>query len=95
MAWYPIIETGGVPLTGFKLYSVYDGESPVLQFDGSDRPEILTATVSSLLLNQEYAFYVTGLNPLEGEESDHVSYWAAGRPTAVGEITEILPSRTG
>jgi hypothetical protein len=22
IAWYPILETGGVPLTGFKLYSV-------------------------------------------------------------------------
>jgi hypothetical protein len=24
LAWYPLIETGGVPATGFKLYSIDD-----------------------------------------------------------------------
>jgi hypothetical protein len=38
---------------------------------------------------------VTGLNPLEGEPSELASYWAAGRPKAVGTISEIIGSRTG
>jgi hypothetical protein len=40
-------------------------------------------------LDQEYSFYVTGLNPLEGEPR------AAGRPDAVGQISEKPDSRTG
>ena len=36
LAWYPLIETGGVPITGFKLYSVDESNTIVLEFDGSD-----------------------------------------------------------
>lgn len=67
----------------------------VVEFDGSDHPEILSFSVGDLKLNKQYRFYVTGLNPLEGPASEIVSYRAAGRPSAVGAITEIAESRTG
>lgn len=95
LAWYPLTETGGVPATGFKLYSIDEDEVTTLEFDGTDLPEILTTVVTDLALDKDYTFYITGLNPMEGEPSNSVSYRAAGRPTAVGAITEIAESRTG
>ena len=54
LAWYPLLETGGVPLTGFKLYSVNEDDKKVVEFDGSDHPEILTFSVGGLKLNKQY-----------------------------------------
>lgn len=36
LAWHPLIETGGVPATGFKLYSIDEDNLTVLEFDGAD-----------------------------------------------------------
>jgi hypothetical protein len=66
-----------------------------LEFDGNDLPEILTTVVTNLVLDKDYTFYITGLNPLEGEPSESVSYRAGGLPTACGAITEVVDSRTG
>jgi hypothetical protein len=90
-----MIETGGVPATGFKLYSVDENEVTTLEFDGTDMPEILTTVVTDLVLDKDYTFYITGLNPLESEPSEVVSYRASGLPTACGAITEITDSRSG
>ena len=95
LAWSPLVDTGGVPATGFKLYSVDSSNEVVLEFDGTDAPEILETTVSGLILDQDYSFYVTGLNPYESDPSQSVSYRIGGRPTAVGAITEIAGTRTG
>ena len=38
---------------------------------------------------------MTGLNPLEGEASELVSYRAASLPSSPGAITEIAETRTG
>jgi len=95
LAWHPLIQTGGVPVTGFRLYSVDEAANIVLEFDGTDQPELLSYEVTGLRLDEDYSFYVTGLNPLEGEASDQVTYRTAGRPSAVGAITEIADTRTG
>ena len=50
--------------------------------------------VTGLVLDSDYTFYVTGLNPYESEPSESVIYRLGGRPTAVGAITEIAGSRT-
>jgi hypothetical protein len=85
-----------VPLTGFKLYSLRLSTNEItLEHDGTDHPEILTKTVENLVLDEDYNFFVTGLNPYEGEESDQSVYRAAGRPQAVTLISEIDGSRTG
>ena len=95
LEWYPLTETGGVPATGFKLYSIDEDSVMTLEFDGTDLPEILTSVVTDLVLDKDYTFYITGLNPLESEPSDSITYRTGGRPTAVGAITEIADSRTG
>jgi hypothetical protein len=57
-------------VTGFKLYSIDEADTVVLEFDGTDQPEVLIYSVTGLILDKDYSFYVTGLNPLEGEVSD-------------------------
>lgn len=46
-------------------------------------------------MDADYDFYVTGLNPFEGEQSNSSSFRLGGRPDAPGTITEIAASRTG
>jgi len=48
-----------------------------------------------LNLDQDYSFYITALNPFEGEPSDIVTYRLAGRPDQVSSITDIPAVRTG
>ena len=95
LAWSPPVNTGGVSLTGFKLYSVDNTNTAVLQFDGTDKPAILQYTVTGLSLNAEYGFYIVALKPLESKPSPTVKYTVAGLPSAPGAITEIPVSRTG
>ena len=52
-------------------------------------------TVNGLDIDTDYSFYVTGLNPFEGMQSDSSTYRLAGRPDAPGQITEVTDSRTG
>jgi hypothetical protein len=51
LAWNPLLVTGGVPITGFKLYSVDRNENIVLQLDATNQPQILTHTIKDLLLD--------------------------------------------
>lgn len=67
----------------------------MLEFDGTSLPEVLSKTVEGLILDEDYSFFVTGLNPYEGEASISSTYRAAGRPSAVQAISEIDGSRTG
>jgi hypothetical protein len=67
----------------------------ILVHDGTNQSEILIKEVQGLTLDEDYAFYVTGLNPYESEQSEQVIYRAAGRPDPVLEITSIPDSRTG
>jgi hypothetical protein len=56
---------------------------------------VLQTVVTNLVLNQDYTFYLTGLNPIEGEPSIPVVFRAAGKPSKVGAIIEIPNSRIG
>ena len=51
LAWSPLVYTGGVPATGFKLYSVDSSDQVVLRFDGTDKPEVLETTITGLILD--------------------------------------------
>ena len=51
LQWIAPINTGGVSLTGFKLYSVDSAKNVVLQFDGSKLPATLSYTVTGLALD--------------------------------------------
>ena len=80
-----MLETGGVPLSGYKLYALNIGDNvESLAYDGTDHPEITQVTISALALDQDYSFKVTGLNPYEGEPGDASSYRLGGRPEAPG-----------
>jgi hypothetical protein len=49
LAWYPLTETGGVPLTGYKLYALHVLTSTTtLVYDGTNKPETLQAEVKLL-----------------------------------------------
>jgi hypothetical protein len=90
LRWYPheLVETGGVALTGFRLY-YFEQTSPdlvlgpsdsTLAFDGADLPEVTEFTVTGLTLDADYSFFVTALNPDEGPASDILTVRAAGFP---------------
>ncbi len=65
------METGGVPLTGYKLYMVHSGTGvQTLAYDGTNNVAQLEVTLTSLELDVDYEFFITGLNPIEGERSD-------------------------
>jgi hypothetical protein len=107
--WYQedILDTGGVPLTGFKLYqfeqdSYYEPEEftiddadAVLAFDGSDLPASTSTDVTGLTADTAYSFRVTALNPDESVPSEMLTVHAGGFPDAPDTISEIAGSRTG
>lgn len=106
LRWYQqeVADTGGVPLTGFKLYyylqagsppSAFDKSAATLAWDGTDQPEVTEFTVSSLTLDSDYSFIVTALNPGEGLQSDALTVRAAGFPEAPASISEVAGTRTG
>jgi len=103
--WYQqeLVETGGVALTGFRLYH-YEQATPdlllgppdaTLAYDGADAPEVTEFTVTGLTLDVDYSFFVTALNPDEGPASDVLTVRAAGFPDPPAAITEVAGSRTG
>lgn len=74
-----------MPLTGYKLYAQQaDSDTITLVYDGTDSPEIVQTQISGLTLDADYSFYVTGLNPFEGPESDSATFRLAGRPDEPG-----------
>ena len=96
LGWPALLETGGVPLTGYKLYQKRLSDSvQSLAYDGTSLPSITQATITGLILDEDYQFWVTGLNPSEGLESEAITVRAAGKPLAPGDITEVASSRTG
>lgn len=96
LQWNPLINTGGVALTGYKLYQKHVLTSATtLAYDGTDAPEITTITITNLVLDNDYEFYVTGLNPEEGSQSDSITLRAAALPNEPTAITETASTRTG
>jgi hypothetical protein len=51
LSWNPILVTGGVPITGFMLYSVDQDDVTTLQLDATDQPEVLIFTIEGLALD--------------------------------------------
>jgi hypothetical protein len=106
--WFPqqLVATGGVPLTGFRLYYFLvpaatpdlvlgpDGGA-LLAYDGAGHPEVTAQQVTGLDLDADYAFFVTALNPAMGPAGDLLRVRAAGFPDAPAAITELAGSRTG
>lgn len=96
IGWYAVIETGGIPLTGYKLYAkLLSTGVETLVYDGTDKPEVLTTIVQNMILDQDYDLYLTALNIYEGPRSGPLRVRAAGLPFAPGPILEIADSRTG
>lgn len=88
IGWYAVIETGGIPLTGYKLYArLLSTGVETLVYDGTDMPEVLTTVVNGLILNEDYDLYLTALNIYEGPRSSPaLRVRAAGLPFAPGPI---------
>lgn len=90
LSWTALTDTGGVALTGYKVYHV-KSSTTVLGYDGSGSPATTSCTITTLDLDSEYEFYVVGLNGDdydEGEASDRLTLTAAALPDAPGAITE-------
>ena len=51
LQWTAPVNTGGVSLTGFKLYSIDQQENIVLQFNGVNQPATLSYTITGLSLD--------------------------------------------
>ncbi len=67
LAWYPVSDTGGVPLTGYNLYQIDLSTSTLtLAYSGASAPSTLAASLTGLTLDIDYEFYLTALNPDEG-----------------------------
>lgn len=95
-----LVDTGGVPLTGFKLYSYLTATQTAAAasavYDGTGVPAVKEAAVSGLTLDTDYTFFVTALNPAEGPASSELTLRAAALPAAPASIAETAPpSRTG
>ena len=95
IGWTSPSDTGGVPLTGFKLYMTDTiTASTGLAYDGSSIPGVQKFTISGLTLGRKYLFTVSALNPKEGPVSDSFEIYAAGLPGKISGITEIANSKT-
>jgi hypothetical protein len=103
LRWYSedVVDTGGVPLTGFKLYyflstaGTADPTTATLAFDGTDQPDVTEYTVTGLAADTDFSFFVTALNPDEGPQSDSLSLRSAAFPEAPSDLAEVADSRTG
>lgn len=94
--WYALVETGGVSLTGYKLYQTRVSTSTTsLAYDGTNIPQITSVVIPNLVLDEDYEFYVTGLNPDEGPASPIFTVRAAALPLVPGTIIETPSTRTG
>ena len=58
-------------------------------YDGSSSAAVTSATITGLVLNQNYEFWVTALNPLESDTSNSTILTAAALPTAPGAISVV------
>jgi hypothetical protein len=98
LRWGPLVESGGVACTGFKLFmrQVETGaEEFILIFDGTGHPEIVEYTATDLIVDVDTEFYLIGLNPLESEPSSTVVYRSGARPSGPTDIRITEGSRTG
>jgi hypothetical protein len=95
LEWQAPLNSGGVPLTGFKLYSWADSEGEVLQLDATNHPEILSFTVEDLTVDRDYTFYVSALNPYEGPRSESATFRSGGRPSKIMTMTRLLSQEPG
>ena len=66
-----------------------------IAYNGATDATLTDYVVSNLVLNDDYTFWVTALNPLESIPSSTVTLWAAQSPAAPGAITQISGTQTG
>ena len=62
--WTSLMDTGGVPLTGYNMTRV-STNAQTLAYDGTNQPQTTSASITLLVLNEDYTFTVSGLNPYE------------------------------
>lgn len=91
LQWRPPMDIGGVPIVGYKLYMthVQTGTSSVA-YNGASDATITDYLVPGLVLNDQYSFWVTSLNPLESAPSSSITLTAAGLPSIPGAITQVV-----
>jgi hypothetical protein len=93
--WRPPVESGGVPIKGYKLYQVREStQAMTVAYDGSSDATVTSYKVINLVLNELYSFYLTALNPLESETSPSITLIAAGLPDAPSSIMKIAGSQS-
>lgn len=72
------MNTGGVPIVGYKLYQIHEQTSTqTVAYDGSTDATVTDFVVPNLVLNDQYSFWVTAVNPLESIPSETISLTAA------------------
>ncbi len=95
VGWNTVSDSGGVPVTGYKLYLIDTVTSAGgLAYDGTGIPAVLQYTSATLTLGRKYQAYVTALNPKEGTASDVKEFYAAALPGTVSAITAVSGSQT-
>ena len=95
VGWNPVNDSGGVALTGYKLYMIDSTTSSGgMIYDGSNVPGVLQYTATTLVLGRMYNFYATALNPKEGTASTYANLYAAALPGKISSITVIANSQT-
>ena len=90
LTWNPPVNTGSVYLTGYKLYMKdITANSISVSYDGSSSAAVTSATITYLVLNQNYEIWVTALNPLESDTINSTILTAAALPTAPSAISVV------
>jgi len=96
VSWVAVTDTGGVPLTGYKVYTTMVSTGIItLAYDGTNMPEVRQTTITNLVLNQQYEIQLTAINLVESAMSSPLLIIAAGLPDSPGAISEAPNSRTG
>jgi hypothetical protein len=74
LQWRPSFDTGGVPIVGYKLYMIHIQTGiQSIAYNGATDATLTDYVVSNLVLNDDYTFWVTALNPLESIPSSTVT----------------------
>jgi len=95
IGWTPVSDTGGVPITGYKLYMLDTVTSSTTTiYDSTASPSTTQYAATGLTLARKYRFYITAMNPKESAQSDQIELIAAGLPAKITDVTEVANSRT-
>jgi hypothetical protein len=93
--WGTIVETGGVPITGYQIQMTEISSNTVsIAYNGNNDPITLSTAITGLNIGENYEFRLAAMNPDLSLWSDPLSTIIAEKPSAIAFITVNIRTET-